>query len=162
MTRRRRYLQNAALLTASSLVLRLLGMGFRVILSAYLGGEGMGLYQLIMALYAVFIALATAGVNVASTRLAAQSLARGQGLGTTARRLCTTALLFGTAAMAAQRLLGGPLARWLVDDVRAAGAAGRSAGAPEGARGRKTPARRPTRRGRRSSVRASSWSPSTR
>ena len=119
MTRRRRYLQNAALLTASSLVLRLLGMGFRVILSAYLGGEGMGLYQLIMALYAVFIALATAGVNVASTRLAAQSLARGQGLGTTARRLCTTALLFGTAAMAAQSLLAGPLARWLLHDVRA-------------------------------------------
>ena len=119
MTRRRRYLQNAALLTASSLVLRLLGMGFRVILSAYLGGEGMGLYQLIMALYAVFIALATAGVNVASTRLAAQSLARGQGLGTAARRLCTTALLFGTAAMAAQSLLAGPLARWLLHDVRA-------------------------------------------
>ena len=119
MTRRRRYLQNAALLTASSLVLRLLGMGFRVILSAYLGGEGMGLYQLIMALYAVFIALATAGVNVASTRLAAQSLARGQGLGATARRLCTTALLFGTAAMAAQSLLAGPLARWLLHDVRA-------------------------------------------
>ena len=118
MTRRRRYLQNAALLTASSLVLRLLGMGFRVILSAYLGGEGMGLYQLIMALYAVFIALATAGVNVASTRLAAQSLARGQGLGTTARRLCTTALLFGTAAMAAQSLLAGPLARWLLHGVR--------------------------------------------
>lgn len=119
MTRRRQYLQNAALLTASSLVLRLLGMGFRVILSAYLGGEGMGLYQLILALYAVFVSLATAGVNVAATRLAAQSLARGQTLGATARRLCTTALLFGSAAMAAQSALAGPLARWLLHDVRA-------------------------------------------
>lgn len=119
MTRRRRYLQNAALLTASSLVLRLLGMAFRVILSAYLGGEGMGLYQLIMALYAVFISLATAGVNVAATRLAAQSLARGLGLGGTARRLCTTALGFGTLAMAAQGVLAGPLVRFLLHDVRA-------------------------------------------
>lgn len=119
MTRRRRYLQNAALLTASSLVLRLLGMGFRVILSAYLGGEGMGLYQLILALYAVFVSLATAGVNVAATRLAAQSLARGQTLGATARRLCTTALLFGNAAMAAQSVLAGPLARWMLHDMRA-------------------------------------------
>ena len=119
MTRRRRYLQNAALLTASSLVLRLLGMGFRVILSAYLGGEGMGLYQLILALYAVFVSLATAGVNVAATRLAAQSLARGQTLGATARRLCTTALLFGSAAMAAQSVLAGPLARWMLHDMRA-------------------------------------------
>lgn len=119
MTRRRQYLQNAALLTASSLVLRMLGMGFRVILSAYLGGEGMGLYQLILALYAVFVSLATAGVNVAATRLAAQSLARGLGLGATARRLCTTALAFGTLAMAAQSALAGPLARWLLHDVRA-------------------------------------------
>lgn len=119
MTRRRQYLQNAALLTASSLVLRMLGMGFRVILSAYLGGEGMGLYQLILALYAVFVSLATAGVNVAATRLAAQSLARGLGLGATARRLCTTALAFGTLAMAAQSVLAGPLARWLLHDVRA-------------------------------------------
>ena len=64
MTRRRIYLKNAMLLTASGLVLRMLGMGFRVILSAYLGGEGMGLYQLILALYMVFVALATAGVPV--------------------------------------------------------------------------------------------------
>ena len=81
MARRKTYLQNAALLTACGLVLRVLGMGFRVVLSSYLGGEGMGLYQLILAVYMVFVSLATAGINVASARLAAQSLARGQGHG---------------------------------------------------------------------------------
>ena len=40
----------------------------------------MGLYQLILALYMVFVSFATAGVNVASARLAAQSLARGSGI----------------------------------------------------------------------------------
>lgn len=119
MTRRKVYLHNAMLLTASGLVLRMLGMGFRVVLSAYLGGEGMGLYQLILALYMVFVSLATAGINVAATRLAAQSLARGQGMGATLRGLCTTALGFGTAAMVAQALLAGPAARWLLHDVRA-------------------------------------------
>ena len=119
MTKRRLYLQNAALLTASGLVLRVLGMGFRVVLSAYLGGEGMGLYQLILALYMVFVSLATAGINVAATRLAAQSLARGQGMGATLRGLCTTALGFGTAAMVAQALLAGPAARRLLHDARA-------------------------------------------
>ena len=38
MARRKTYLQNAALLTACGLVLRVLGMGFRVVLSSYLGG----------------------------------------------------------------------------------------------------------------------------
>ena len=39
MTRRRIYLKNAMLLTASGLVLRMLGMGFRVILSPTWAGK---------------------------------------------------------------------------------------------------------------------------
>ena len=35
MARRKTYLQNAALLTACGLVLRVLGMGFRVVLSRW-------------------------------------------------------------------------------------------------------------------------------
>ena len=119
MSKRKTYLQNAALLTGSGLVLRALGMGFRVVLAAYLGGEGMGLYQLILALYMVFVSFATAGVNVASARLAAQSLARGSGMAETLRGLCITALGFGTAAMLAQSVLAGPCARYLLHDVRA-------------------------------------------
>lgn len=119
MTRRKVYLQNAMLLTASGLVLRMLGMGFRVVLSAYLGGEGMGLYQLILAVYMVFVSLATAGMNVAATRLAAQSLARGQEMAATLRGLCTAALAFGTVAMVAQALLAGPAAHSLLHDARA-------------------------------------------
>ena len=119
MTKRKVYLQNAMLLTASGLVLRMLGMGFRVVLSAYLGGEGMGLYQLILAVYMVFVSLATAGMNVAATRLAAQSLARGQGMAATLRGLCTAALAFGTVAMVAQALLAGPAAHSLLHDARA-------------------------------------------
>ena len=98
MSKRRTYLHNAALLTGSGLVLRALGMGFRIVLAAYLGSEGMGLYQLILALYMVFVSFATAGVNVASARLAAQSLARGSGMAETLRGLCITALGFGTGA----------------------------------------------------------------
>lgn len=119
MTRRKVYLHNAMLLTASGFILRMLGMGFRVVLSAYLGGEGMGLYQLILSLYMVFVSLATAGINVAATRLAAQSLARGQGMGATLRGLCATALAFGTTAMLAQTVLVGPASRFLLHDARA-------------------------------------------
>ena len=97
MNNRRNYLHNAALLTGSGLVLRLLGMGLRVIVAAALGSEGMGLYQLILALYMVFVSFATAGIHVASARLAAQSLARGSGMAQTLRGLCGTALGFGTA-----------------------------------------------------------------
>jgi len=113
------YMKNAVLLTVSGLVLRVLGMGFRVVIANRLGSEGMGLYQLILALYGVFISLASAGINVASTRLAAQSLARGKGMAATLRSLCCTAALFGSAAMAAQGALAPLLAHFLLHDARA-------------------------------------------
>ena len=91
----RLYLKNAALLTAGGFALRGLGMVFRVLIASYLGGEGMGLYQLILAVYGVFVALASAGVNVASTRLAAQSLARGRGMAPTLWGLCQRGVLPG-------------------------------------------------------------------
>ena len=64
---RQSYLKNAALLTGSDVVLRLAGMGLRIWLANELGGEGMGLYQLVLAVYSLFVTLATAGVSVAAT-----------------------------------------------------------------------------------------------
>ena len=117
------YLKNAALLTGADVLLRLAGMGLRIYLANALGGEGMGLYQLVLAVYALFVTLATAGVSVAATRLMAEELARGRAR---ARgmlvRLAGTGLLLGAAAMAAQYGLAGAAARWWLGDVRAAGA----------------------------------------
>ena len=84
---RQSYLKNAALLTGSDVVLRLAGMGLRIWLANELGGEGMGLYQLVLAVYSLFVTLATAGVSVAATRLMAEELsgpdsARGAARGT--------------------------------------------------------------------------------
>ena len=117
------YLKNAALLTGADVLLRLAGMGLRIYLANALGGEGMGLYQLVLAVYALFVTLATAGVSVAATRLMVEELARGraQARGMLVR-LAGTGLLLGAAAMAAQYGLAGAAARWWLGDVRAAGA----------------------------------------
>ena len=117
------YLKNAALLTGADVLLRLAGMGLRIYLANALGGEGMGLYQLVLAVYALFVTLATAGVSVAATRLMAEELARGraQARGMLVR-LAGTGLLLGAAAMAAQYGLAGAAARWWLGDARAAGA----------------------------------------
>jgi len=116
---RQSYVKNAVLLTGSSLVLRLAGMAFRIYLANALGDEGMGLYQLILAFYSVFITLATSGVSVAVTRLVAEELSRGGAVRAMVRRLCTVGLLLGTGAAAAQYALAGPAARWWLGDARA-------------------------------------------
>ena len=99
--------------------LRALGMVFRVFVAARLGPEGMGLYQLILSVYMVFVSLASAGINVASTRLGAQCLTRGRGMAPTLRNLAATAAVLGTAAMLAQLALADPLARFALHDSRA-------------------------------------------
>ena len=118
---RQSYLKNAALLTVSDVVLRLAGMGLRIYLANALGGEGMGLYQLVLAVYSLFVTLATSGVSVASTRLMAEELAgspaRARGM---LARLCAAALGLGLIAMGAQWSLAGLAARWWLGDVRAA------------------------------------------
>ncbi len=123
---RQSYLKNAALLTGSDVVLRLAGMGLRIWLANELGGEGMGLYQLVLAVYSLFVTLATAGVSVAATRLMAEELsgpdtARGAARGML-RRLLAAGLLLGLFAAALQLATADLAARWWLGDVRAAGA----------------------------------------
>ena len=117
------YLKNAALLTGSDVILRLAGMGLRIWLANALGGEGMGLYQLVLAVYALFVTLATAGISVAATRLLTEELSRSRAA---ARgmlvRLVLAGLGLGLLALAAQLGTADLAARWWLGDVRAAGA----------------------------------------
>ena len=106
---RQSYLKNAALMTGADVLLRLAGMGLRIWLANALGGEGMGLYQLVLAVYSLFVTLATAGVSVAATRLMAEELARSpaEARGMLHRLLLAGAGL-GVLALAAQFRAGGP------------------------------------------------------
>ena len=120
---RHTFVRNAALLAASDLALRLAGMALRIWLAGALGAEGMGLYQLVLAVYSLFVTLAVSGVSAASTRLMAEELAAGpaRARGMLARLLAAGAAL-GCGAMAAQWALAEPAARWWLGDARAAGA----------------------------------------
>ncbi len=120
---RQSYFKNAALLTGSDVVLRLAGMGLRIWLANALGGAGMGLYQLVLAVYWLFVTLATAGYLGGSYPAADRGAQPGlrplragcwcgwywQGLG-------------WVAAMVAQLATAGLAAKWWLGDVRAAAA----------------------------------------
>ena len=117
------YLKNAALVTGADILLRLAGMGLRIYLANALGGEGMGLYQLVLAVYSLFVTLATAGVSVAATRLMAEELSRGPGIARgMLARLLAVAVGLGCLAMAGQFGLAGLAAKWWLGDVRATSA----------------------------------------
>ena len=91
-----RFLWNTILLTATSLLMRLLAMGFQVYLTQRIGPEGIGLFELLMSVYGLAVALAVSGMRLSTTRLVLEvSRRRPEDV----VRLCLTyALLMGTAA----------------------------------------------------------------
>lgn len=77
LNKKGRFFANAAVLTASSMAMRLLGMGFTAYLSHKIGAEGMGIYQLLLSVYSFGVTLSIGGVGLAATRLVAEQLAQG-------------------------------------------------------------------------------------
>ncbi|MBB6217553.1 stage V sporulation protein B [Anaerosolibacter carboniphilus] len=83
---------NTFILMGTSLLLRTVGISFRVYISNKIGAEGMGLYQLILSIYMLASTFATSGISTAVTRLVAEE--RGRGTPMTVNRIMKKALTF--------------------------------------------------------------------
>ena len=71
---RRRLAYNTALLTASSLLMNLIGMAFQVWLVGRIGSAGIGLYQLVLSVTNLCATFAISGIRFAATRLVSEEL----------------------------------------------------------------------------------------
>lgn len=111
------FIKNALILTVSSLILRFVGIIFKVWLAKLIGSEGIGLYQLVFSVYILAATFATSGICTAVTRLVAEELALGSKNGTLKilRRAveltliiaaATVVILFFGAEFIASRFLG--------------------------------------------------------
>ncbi len=78
MRRGRLFIINAIIMTATSLFLRSIGVAMNVYLSNIIGAVGMGVFSLLMSIYSFAVTLATSGINLATTRLVAEEIARGR------------------------------------------------------------------------------------
>ena len=63
----------ATLITTLSIAERGLGFFYRVVLSRLIGAEGLGLYQIALSLFAVFLTIGTGGIPVSVSRLLAKN-----------------------------------------------------------------------------------------
>mgnify|MGYP001861069222 CR=1 FL=1 len=100
MKKARAFLLNTMILTGTSLLLRTVGVTFTVYISNKVGAEGVGVYQLLMAVYAFGVTMATAGLGLTSTRMVADQLVRGSPRGARAAviRCCLCGLSASLAA----------------------------------------------------------------
>lgn len=122
--RRSAFLQNAVVLTVTSLLLRTVGIFFRIYLSGRIGAEGMGLYQLIMSVYVLGSAFAAAGISTAVTRMVTDALCRGDR--STALRALRSAvgvsIVVGLISAGVIVLAAQPISVHFLKDVRAVSA----------------------------------------
>lgn len=68
----------AAVLAVGSVIAKVVGAFYRVPLTNILGAEGIGMYQLVFPVFALFTTLATSGIPVALSRIVAEKKAMGQ------------------------------------------------------------------------------------
>jgi stage V sporulation protein B len=73
-------MSGASVLATGSVVAKVVGALYRIPLTNVLGAEGMGMYQLVFPVFALFMVLSSAGVPTALSRIVAEKRALGQGV----------------------------------------------------------------------------------
>ncbi len=67
------FIKNTAILVVTALLLRSVGIVFKIYLAEKIGSEGLGLYQLIFSVYMLAATFATSGISTAVTRLVSEN-----------------------------------------------------------------------------------------
>jgi len=91
---------NTFILLLSSIILQIITTFFNIYISNTIGEEAVGVFSLVMSVYVFGITLASAGINIASTRIVAEELACKNEVGakTAAKRCIFFSLIFGICA----------------------------------------------------------------
>lgn len=75
MKKAKMFLVNSVVMTATALVIRIIGVIFNVYVSRKMGLSGMGLIEIIMSVFSFSVIVACSGIGLATTRLVSEELA---------------------------------------------------------------------------------------
>lgn len=94
------FILNSLILLISSIILQVIGMFFNVYISNKIGSEAVGVFALVTSVYIFGITLANSGINIASTRIISEELARDNisGVKQATKKCLIISLITGTIA----------------------------------------------------------------
>ena len=112
--------KDTALLTASAVVMRCIGVAYQVWLAGRIGAPGVGLWQLVLSVNVFTATLAISGIRFTTTRLVAEELGAGDagGVSQAVGRCLAYAAFFGSAAFLIQYLCAAPIGFLWIRDAR--------------------------------------------
>lgn len=113
----RKLFHNTILLTVASFLMRTVSVSFNVYLTNRIGADGIGLFQLIFAVYSLAITFACSGVRLGSMRLIADENALGKRSDRQIMQKCLLYALICSAATAAVLFFGADFigTKWIKD-----------------------------------------------
>lgn len=111
VSRQKSALYSAMVLSASSIGLQILGFAYRIFISRVTGATGMGVFSLVMPVYAILISVTFGGLGTAVTNVASSQNALGDTLGM--RRLIRIALLLFVGLYAAAAIPTALFSGWV-------------------------------------------------
>lgn len=88
---KRKFIYGSIILATVNFLVRIMGFGYKIILSKLIGPGGIGLFQLIIPVLSLFITITTAGIPIAVTKLVAKEEAKNNYSGSI--QILKTALL---------------------------------------------------------------------
>ncbi len=120
MKNKRQYLWNALLLTAVTLLMRTVSVGFNVYVSNRVGAEAMGLLSLVGSVYGFAVTLATSGIHLATVRTVATHIEQNKGrdTGQVLRACLAYAACFGTLSLALLLAFSKPISLGILHEPR--------------------------------------------
>jgi len=114
------FLKNGLILAGCSIFMRAAGVSFNVYITNQVGAEGIGLYGLIMSVYMFATTLASSGVNLATTRLVTEELAKNNFYGIKKSMFCALfySLTFGILSASLLFFFAPQIAEYWLRDLR--------------------------------------------
>lgn len=77
MIQKHSFVKGMLILSVAGISVRFIGAGFRILLAAIIGDEGIGLYQMAYPVYSALLAVSTAGLPIAISKLVSQYMTTG-------------------------------------------------------------------------------------
>ncbi len=129
MQKRKKFIENALLLSAVNIAMRGIAVSFNAYINRKTGAEAMGLFTLVMSVYGFAVTLALSCVNLAAVRLTSERCAKLEDAGadraswrwtmrSVVRAVCGYSLLFGLSTGLLLFLTAEPAAEYLLGDLR--------------------------------------------
>ena len=120
MNKAKKFFVNSVILAGTSFIVQGMDVYFRVFLMSKVGAEVLGFFQLILSVYSFMLTFAISGINLATTRLVAEELGKGNVYGAKkAVRNCTIyAICFSGIAAVFMFFGAGLIGQYWLRDVR--------------------------------------------